>query len=62
MVQRGQDFGFALEPGESIGVVREGLRQYLPQSGRYRGDGSAVADDPGAGRSETVKPAPDVIR
>ena len=29
MVQRGQDFGFALEPGESIRIFREGLAQNL---------------------------------
>ena len=29
MVQRGEDFGFALKPGEAIGIFREGLRQHL---------------------------------
>ena len=29
MVQRGQDFGFTLEPGQPIWIVREGLRQDL---------------------------------
>jgi len=29
MVQRGEDFGFALESGKPLGIRREGLRQDL---------------------------------
>ena len=29
MVQRGEDFGFALKPGQSIGIVCKGLGQHL---------------------------------
>ena len=29
MIERGEDLGFALEPSESVGVRREGVRQHL---------------------------------
>ena len=29
MVERGEDLRFALEPGEAIGIVGEGIRQHL---------------------------------
>ena len=29
MVQRGQDFGFTFKAGESVWIIREGLRQHL---------------------------------
>ena len=29
MVQRGQDFGFALEPRQPVRIIRESLRQHL---------------------------------
>ena len=29
MVQRGENFGLTLKPGETIRIVREGLRQHL---------------------------------
>ncbi len=33
MVQRGEDFGFALKRGQSLSVGRDGIREYLDGDG-----------------------------
>jgi hypothetical protein len=51
MVQGGQHFGLALEPGEAVGILRDGFRQDLD------GDGSFQAGVGGANTSP-MPPSP----
>ena len=42
MVQRGEHFGFALEPGEALGILRDRLRQDLDRDVRASGSVSVA--------------------